>query len=88
MSEENKNADDPPPGFKKVEVHAWEAVDVSAPREKVNGHSGMFAYHEDDCHCLIAGWPCSQYGVWSCCGETKKYCCCTKKSSRPKGNAT
>ena len=71
-------ADDPPPGFQKVKEELWEAVKkTSGP--PVNGHTGVYAFHFDDCMCSLGGWPCSREGqIWSCCGQTEKYCRCTK----------
>ena len=74
-----KGSASPPPGFDKVEEDTWEAVKTPQRKKPVNGHTGVFAYHFDDCMCGMAGWPCSRDGsIWSCFGETDKYCRCTK----------
>lgn len=75
----------PPPGFMKVQEHYWEAANPRSKRRPVNGHTGIFAYHADDCLCGMAGWPCCRDGrIWSCCGETEKYCKCTKDQGKKK----
>jgi hypothetical protein len=77
---ETKPPGSPPPGFKKVKEEYWEAVDPHRKRPAVNKHTGVYAYHADDCMCGMAGWPCFREGsVWSCCGQTEKYCKCTKE---------
>ena len=67
----------PPKGFKYVEEH-WEAADVRQGRAPVSGHTGIFAYHCDDCLCSMGVWPCLRDGsIWSCCGSTDRYSRCT-----------
>lgn len=82
----DNRSDSPPPGFKKVESHYWEAVmDPRSKRQPVNGHTGIYAYHCDDCMCGMGGWPCSRDGhIWSCCGQTDKYCHCTEAKGAEK----
>ena len=71
--------DDPPSGFEKVKEEYWEAVNKTKRSRKVNGHNGVYAYHCDDCMCGMGGWPCCRDGfIWSCCGQTEKYCKCSK----------
>lgn len=73
-----KRPKSPPLGYKKVQTHLWEKANPRVKRNPVNGHTGIYAYHCDDCMCGMAGWPCYRDGhIWSCCGETEKYCKCT-----------
>lgn len=50
-----KGSASPPPGFDKVEEDTWEAVKTPQRKKPVNGHTGVFAYHFDDCMCGMAG---------------------------------
>lgn len=71
--------DQPPEGMQYVPLLSWETLPGPRRRtEPLNGHLGYFAYHEDDCRCPIAGWPCNRAGyVWSCCGSFERYDTCT-----------
>ncbi|KAL9975522.1 hypothetical protein ACROYT_G012691 [Oculina patagonica] len=76
----------PPPGFQAVKTQYWEAItDARSNRPPVNGHTGVYAYHCDDCMCGMGGWPCFRDGcIWSCCAETEKYSRCTKSGKQEK----
>lgn len=86
MADKRSSSPPPPPGFKKVKTHLWEGVsDTRAKRQPVNGHTGVYAYHCDDCMCGMGGWPCYRDGsIWSCCGQIEKYCHCTKDKEATK----
>lgn len=73
----------PPPGYAKVRGCSWEGSHKRQNRPPVNGHTGIYAYHHDDCMCGLAGWYCFRDGhVWSCCGQTEKYCMCANTQSK------
>jgi len=73
----------PPPGYAKVRGCSWEGSHKRQNRPPVNGHTGIYAYHHDDCMCGLAGWYCYRDGhVWSCCGQTEKYCMCANTQSK------
>lgn len=77
---QSKRPASPPPGYQKVKNEAWEGCRKVTNRRPVNKHTGVYAYHCDDCLCSMGGWPCFRDGrIWSCCGQTEKYCMCTKK---------
>ena len=64
---------------KRLEGEYWESARKVSGLPPVNGHTGIFAYHADDCLCSMAGWPCFRDGsIWSCCGSTDKNSQCTK----------
>ncbi len=69
----------PPEGFTEVKGVNWESSSSRSRNPPVNGHSGIFAFHYDDCMCSMGNWPCNRDGwIWSCCGSLEKYCRCTK----------
>lgn len=79
----DKRSGSPPPGFTQVKEEMWEAVHKTHRQQLVNGHIGVYAYHCDDCMCGMGGWPCYRDGsIWSCCGQTEKYCRCTEEKSK------
>ena len=67
-----------PTGSHSLKEEVWERVgNKHSNLPPINGHTGVFAYHMDDCMCSMAGWPCYRDGlIWSCCGSTDKnsYC--------------
>ena len=68
------NGEEAPDGFDYVEKRSWERDSHRLSGEEVNGHKGGYYFHEDDCRC---GCNRDQYN-WSCCGQTVRYCRCTK----------
>ena len=69
--------DEPPPGFEFVKMEYWESVTDRRDRAPVNGHRGVYAYHNDDCRCGMYDNHCNRDGhVWSCCGSTQRYSRC------------
>ncbi len=74
-----KYTDKPPPGMDYVEQEYWEHVRKPTTKKPVNGHLGVYAYHNDDCRCIMGGHYCNRDGyVWSCCGATERYCHCRR----------
>ena len=70
---------------KRLEGEGWESAKKRSGLPPVNGHTGIFAYHEDDCWCSLGGWPCVREGfVWSCCGNTDRNSQCTSTGKHTK----
>ena len=68
---------------KRLEGECWEAATKVSGLSPVNGHTGIFAFHFDDCMCSMAGWPCNREGsIWSCCGSTDRNSHCTKTGKK------
>lgn len=85
-SKDKKRSKSPPPGFQKVRGEYWEACKKPLNRKPVNNHTGVYAFHADDCMCGMAGWPCFRQGhIWSCCGSTEKYSKCAGQTTKGKG---
>ena len=62
----------------RLEGACWEGATKVSGLPPVNGHTGIFAFHADDCMCSLAGWPCArQRSIWSCCGSTDRNSQCT-----------
>jgi len=74
----------PPRGYTSVPTFLWARTEVREGRPAVNGHTGVLAIHDPECWCEVGGWPCNRGGlVWSCCGQTTRYCFCTADAVRP-----
>lgn len=86
MASSSKRSRTPPPeGFQYVEMVGWEASNKRSNKKPVNGHTGIYAYHCDDCWCSIGGWPCMRDGyIWSCCGSSERYSQCYKSKPQKK----
>lgn len=87
MSGKARGKETPPPeGYQYVSVEYWESCSKTGDKDKpVNGHTGVYAYHCDDCWCSMGGWPCNRDGcVWSCCGQAVRYCRCPKEGDSKK----
>ena len=62
---------------RQLKGEVWEAL------PPVNGHTGIFAYHMDDCLCGMGGWPCFRDGsVSRCCGSTDVNSKCSKADEK------
>lgn len=65
---------------------SWESLERDAcygnkPDEL--GHTGVYAFHYDDCCCSMGGHYCNREGsIWSCCGQTDRHARCTATSER------
>lgn len=78
----------PPAGMAPVPMEYWESLRTALRpnKETLNGHRGYFAYHNDDCRCVLGDHYCNRQGhIWSCCGSTGQYSGCKKRRNR--GNA-
>ncbi|WP_411027275.1 hypothetical protein, partial [Salmonella sp. s54925] len=54
-----KNAEAKPVGSRRMEEVVCESAgDQRSDLPPIHGHTGIFAYHMDDCLCGMAGWPC------------------------------
>lgn len=70
-------------GSRKLERQVWEGAKKVTDLPPINGHTGIFAYHMDDCLCSMGGWPCFRDGdIWSCCGSTDMNSHCSKADKK------
>ena len=68
---------------KRLKGEVWEGAKKRSGLPPVNGHTGIFGYHMDDCLCGMAGWPCFRDGsIWSCCGSTDVNSKCSKSNEK------
>ena len=68
---------------KRLEGECWEGARRVSGLPPVNGHTGIFAYHMDDCMCSMGGWPCNREGsIWSCCGSIDRDSQCTSSTGK------
>mgnify|MGYP002803392003 len=68
---------------KRLQGECWEGARKVSGLPPVNGHTGIFAFHCDDCMCSMAGWSCNRDGsIWSCCGSTDRDSHCANTSKK------
>ena len=68
---------------RRLKGEIWEGANKREGLPPVNGHTGIFAYHCDDCLCGMAGWPCFRDGsIWSCCASTDVNSKCLKAGNK------